>query len=119
MRLTLTRNEFFMTKYYSVKMIPTVQHQILINIGRINHIICIICGFFSTPFCLGAFLSSFSMTFFTLLLVPQLLCNAGSKLNHWDSSQKWYFLLSITTKNVTCKRLDKTSIVGTGLMNSN
>ena len=29
-------------------MIPTMQFQVLINIGRINPIICIICIFFST-----------------------------------------------------------------------
>ena len=64
-----------------------MQLQILINIGRINPIICIIC-IFSPPFHLGAFLSSFLMTSFTSLSVTPLVWNAGSKLNHWDSSQK-------------------------------
>ena len=62
-------------------MIPTMQLKILINIGRINHII------FSPPFLLGAFLRSFLMMYFTLLLVTPLVCDTGSKLNHWDSYQ--------------------------------
>ena len=84
-------------------MIPTIQLKISINIGRINHII------FSPPCLLEAFLSSFLMMYFTLLLVTPLVCDTCSKLNHWDSYQ-------LTTKNDNRKRLDKTSIVDTGLV---
>ena len=75
----------------SMKIFPlgkTAHFQILINIGCINLIICIIRDFFSPPIRLRAFSSSFLMTSFTLLLVTQLVCNAASELNHWDSSQK-------------------------------
>ena len=72
-------------------VLPTMQLQILINIGRINHII------FSPPFRLGALLSSFLMISFTSLSVTPLvtylviydLSDRQLELNfvsvHWDS----------------------------------
>ena len=74
-----------------------MQFQILINNGRINPVICIMCRgggggdgcfIFSPTICLGEFLSSFLMTSFTSLSVAPLVFDAASKLNHWDSSQK-------------------------------
>ena len=62
-----------------------MQFQILINIGCINPIICII---FSPVFRLKVLSSSFLMTYFTSLSARPLICNAASKSNHWDSSQK-------------------------------
>ena len=69
-----------------------MQLQILINIpinsiNRINLVICII-RVFSPPLRLGEFSSCFLMTSFTLRSATPLVCNAASKLNHWDSSQK-------------------------------
>ena len=63
-------------------MIPTMQFQILIDIGRINpiFIICVFLGFFSPPFRLGAFSSNFMMTSFTWLSVTLLVYNAASKI---------------------------------------
>ena len=98
-------------------MIPTMHFQILINIGHINPIICIIDVL--PPFRLGAFSSSFLMTSFTSFSVTSLVCNAASKLNHWDSSQNNTSCYQLTTKNVNCKRVTKTSTVGTGLVISN
>ena len=54
--------------------------------------------FFSSSFHLGAFSSCFLMASFSSLSVAPLVCNAASKLNHWDSSQKWC-LLSIIYQN--------------------
>ena len=65
-----------------------MQFETLINIGRINPIICIICIFFLPTFRLGAFSNSFLMTSFTSLSVAPLVYKAVSKLSHWDSSQK-------------------------------
>ena len=56
-------------------MIPTIQSQILINIGHIDPIISII-GVFSPPLR------------FTSLLVTPLVFNAAFELNHWNSSRK-------------------------------
>ena len=67
-------------------MITIMQFQILINIGRINPSFTSF-AIFSPTIGLGAFPSSFLMTSFTLLLVTSLVCNAASKLNHWDSLQ--------------------------------
>ena len=58
-------------------MISTMQLQILIDIGRINTIICIICIFFTI----------FPTSFKSLLVTP-LACYAASKLDYWESSQK-------------------------------
>ena len=74
-------------------MIPTMQLQILINIGCINNIISIICVF-SSPLRLEAFLSSFLVTSVTSRLVTPLVCNACSKLNHWDSSKKLLLIIN-------------------------
>ena len=80
-----------MAQYYAVK---SDSHDAIANfnqhinsINRINLIICII-RVFSPPLRLGEFSSCFLMISFTLLSTTPLVCNAASKLNHWDSSQK-------------------------------
>ena len=44
--------------------------------------------FFSSSFRLGALSSCFLMASFSSLSIIPLVCNAASKLNHWDSLQK-------------------------------
>ena len=57
-------------------------------------------AFYSPPIHLGAFSSCFLITSFISLSVTLLVCNAAFKLNHWDSSQKWYSSYQLTTKTV-------------------
>ena len=68
-------------------MILTIQFQILINIGRINPIVYIIC-IFSPPLTFGCILKLRFDDFFHIALDTPLVCNAASKLNHWNSSLK-------------------------------
>ena len=91
-------------------MIPTFQFQSLINIGRINPIICIICVFFTTfPF--GSVLKQLFDDLFHITFGYTQPLNSIIGTVH-KKSISYY---QLTTKNFNCQRVSKASIVGTGL----